>query len=935
MAPWAVSLPQTGLRPATGENPVDRSSHLGQQDSDAHRAQSLLDALQILQTERRQLASEIEQRKQAEAAARKSEDKFRAMFHLAAVGMVQLDAHTGRFLEANPRYCQITGYSLAELREMTPLDLDHPDERGRDKQLLEELLHQEVPEYFNVKRYVRKDGQVIWVMINGSLVLDDTGTPIGTIAVVHDVTDRKRAEAELEDALKREQDRARQLRGLGEAGLAISGDRPIEEIIQEVTDRARQLVGVHQAVTSFTVDQNWSQAITGLSLSEKYAEFRSYDTPPDGSGIYSMICETNRAQRMTQAALEAHPRWRGFGEEAVDHPPMRGWLAVPLVAQDGSNLGLIQLSDKSAGEFTEEDQAVVVQLAQMTSTALEIRRAHDELEQRIDARTRELAHANEELRRTQEEVAEIASRLALPVRSEELEQRSYRLDEFSLSDMMDCGAVIRGLSARPSRRHFANAVVRRLYESIVDGHGNRSLALVRMFETRRFDELDEFQRAIALDRYPNIAADTQCLVLSATAGDEAGWNDIRQSRDHQAIPLPSAEAVERQPMVAQLVWQFGFEIGNLVEADEEILLQECDTGVFHVERARESPYIPAQEDFVIPYGIESVVGFGDVLPDRRLFTVILFSKVAVSRETAALLGHLGLSTRMALLAHVDSPDRTEYQILALDHLLRSHERIVAEQEEGLRSTLTRLAASNAELEQFAYVASHDLQEPLRKIRAFGDLLVEEFHQQLDEEGRDYVERMQRAAGRMQTLIDDLLTLSRVVRKGQQLRQVDLNEVVQSVLVDLEERITSAGARVDVGLLPTLEADPTQMWQLFQNLISNALKYRRGDVAPRVKVEAQPTRSPGGAARGMNRLWQMIVSDNGIGFEPQQAQQVFQAFQRLHGRGAYEGTGMGLTICRRIAECHGGSIRAEGEVGVGARFIIVLPAQQSLGDRRHG
>jgi len=913
---------------------VNRSSHLGRQDSDAHRAQTLLDALQVLQTERRQLASEIEQRKQAEAAARKSEEKFRAMFHLAAVGMVQLDAHTGRLLEANPRYCQITGYSLAELREMSPLDLDHPDERGRDKQLLDQLLQQEVAEYFNVKRYVRKDGQVIWVMINGSLVLDDTGTPIGTIAVVHDVTDRKRAEAELENALKREQDRGRQLRGLAEAGLTISGDRPIEEIIQEVTDRARQLVGAHQAVTSFTVDQNWSQAITGLSLSEKYAEFRSYDTPPDGSGVYSMICEANRVLRMTQAALEAHPRWRGFGEEAVHHPPMRGWLAVPLVAQDGSNLGLIQLSDKFEGEFTEEDQAVVVQLAQMTSTALEIRRAHEELEQRIDARTRELAHANEELRRTQEEVAEIASRLALPVRSDELEQRTYHLDKFSLSDMMDCGAVIRGLSNRPSRWHFADAVVRHLYERVVDGQGNRSLALVRMFETRRFDELDEVQRAIALDRYPHIAADTQCLVLLATAGEEADWNDIRQSRDHQAIPLPSAEAVERQPMVAQLVRQFGFEIGNLVEGDEEILLQESDTGVFHVERAKGSLHIPAQEDFVIPYGIESVVGFGDVLPDRRLFAVILFSKVAVSRETAALVGHLGLSTRMALLAHVDSPERTELQILALDHLLRSHERIVAEQEEGLRSTLTRLAASNAELEQFAYVASHDLQEPLRKIRAFGDLLVEEFHRQLDEEGRDYVERMQRAAGRMQTLIDDLLTLSRVVRKGQQLRQVDLNEVVQSVLVDLEERIASAGGRVDVGLLPTLEADPTQMWQLFQNLIGNALKYRRGDVAPHVKVEAQPTRSPSGRARAAKRLWQIIVSDNGIGFEPQQAQQIFQAFQRLHGRGKYEGTGMGLTICRRIVECHGGSIRAEGEVGVGARFIVVLPAQQSLGDRRH-
>ncbi|MEQ8784967.1 MAG: PAS domain S-box protein [Pirellulaceae bacterium] len=910
---------------------MNRSSPTGEQQAEVPPVRTLLDALQVLQAERQQLALEIEQRKRAEAAARESEQQFRAMFQLAAVGMVQLDPHTARFLKANPRYCEITGYSLEELREMTPLDLDHPDERGRDEQLLARLLRREIPEYFNVKRYVRKDGRVIWVMINGSLVLDASGAPIGTIAVVHDVTDRKRAEFQLQESLDREQDRARQLRELAEAGLAIRGDRPFSEILQEVTDRARELIGAHQAVTSFTVDQDWSQAITGLSLSEDYAEFRDYSSPPDGSGIYAMVCETNRAARMTQSQLEAHPRWKGFGEEAVRHPPMRGWLAVPLIAQDGSNLGVIQLSDKYNGDFTEEDEAVVVQLAQMTSTALEIRRAHEELEHGIQERTSELADANEELLRTQQEVAEIASRLALPAREDELQQREYHLDEFSLSDMMDCGAVIRGLSNRQSKRHFADAVVRHLHQRMVDGQGRRSLALVRMFETCRFDELEEVQQTIAQDRYPDVRADTQCLVLLATAGEQAQWNDIRQSRHHQVIPLPSAQAVERQPMIAQLVRQFGFEIGRLLQGDGEVMLEGCDTGVFHVERARGSPHIPAQQDFIVPYGIESVVGFGDVLPDGRLFAVILFSQVAISRETATLVGHLALSTRMALLAHLDLPDGTEQQILSLDHLLRSHERVVAEQEEGLRSTLSRLSASNAELEEFAYVASHDLQEPLRKIRAFGDLLVEEYGHQLGEEGQDYVQRMQRAAGRMQTLIDDLLTLSRVVRKGRSLDQVDLNEVVQSVLIDLEARITSAEATVEVGVLPTVEADPTHMRQLFQNLIGNALKYRRPGVASRVKVAARPTRSESGAKRSKKRLWQITVSDNGIGFEPRQAQQIFQAFQRLHGRGEYEGTGMGLAICRRIVECHGGAIRAEGRPGVGARFIIVLPAQQTLGE----
>lgn len=226
-----------------------------------------------------------------------------------------------------------------------------------------------------------------------------------------------------------------------------------------------------------------------------------------------------------------------------------------------------------------------------------------------------------------------------------------------------------------------------------------------------------------------------------------------------------------------------------------------------------------------------------------------------------------------------------------------------------------LRRSNDELEKFAYVASHDLQEPLRKIQAFGDRLVRKCKDQVGEQGLEYLDRMLAAAARMRQLIDDLLTFSRVTTKPQVLAVVDLGEVVRGVVGDLEHRLGGADGRVEVGELPALRADPSQMRQLFQNLIANALKFRKPDVAPVVTVAAEPR--PGG--------WRIRVSDNGIGFEPAYAARIFELFQRLHGRGEYEGTGLGLAICRKIAERHGGSIEAHGRPGDGATFVIDLPA----------
>jgi PAS domain S-box-containing protein len=250
-------------------------------------------------------------------------------------------------------------------------------------------------------------------------------------------------------------------------------------------------------------------------------------------------------------------------------------------------------------------------------------------------------------------------------------------------------------------------------------------------------------------------------------------------------------------------------------------------------------------------------------------------------------------------------------------------------EAELKVFAAKLESSNRELQDFASVASHDLQEPLRKIQAFGDRLKTKYGDALGDGGRDYLERMQNAAGRMQTLINDLLTFSRVTTKAQPFVAVDLREVAEGVLSDLEARVERSGGRVEMGEMMTLEADPLQLRQLLQNLIGNALKFHQPDEPPLVKVWCERVAAAGGTG---GELCRIHVADHGIGFDEKYLDRIFTVFQRLHGRHAYEGTGVGLAVCRRIVERHGGSITAASEPGRGSTFLVTLPVSQHRGER---
>lgn len=268
----------------------------------------------------------------------------------------------------------------------------------------------------------------------------------------------------------------------------------------------------------------------------------------------------------------------------------------------------------------------------------------------------------------------------------------------------------------------------------------------------------------------------------------------------------------------------------------------------------------------------------------------------------------------------DLKTRTEQ----LQHSILEQEeitKIIKQRDKELAIKAKELERSNKELENFAYIASHDMREPLRKVIAFGDLLQRKCSAELSDKGRDYVERMTSATYRMQKLLDDLLKYSRVSSGSGDFHTVSLSALMEEIISDLEEKIKETHSVILVtSELPEIEADETQIRQLFQNLISNSIKFTANDTHPLIKIKAEKQNYDG------KDFVEITLKDNGIGFDEKFKHKIFEQFQRLHGKNEYEGTGMGLAICKKISERHDGSIDVHSKEGEGSTFYIKLPVK---------
>ncbi|MFC5521720.1 PAS domain S-box protein [Polaromonas jejuensis] len=329
---------------------------------------------------------DITRRKLAEQALVDSEQRYAALFEDAPVPMWVLDIATWQFLTVNNAAVESYGYSTSEFLSMTLFDIRPEEDNDR---LREQLGEDATAKRERVSRHRRKDGAIFPVAIVSRPV--QYAGRAARFVVVMDVTAQVKAEKDVQDYLFT-------LQRAADATQAITWHQTLEGTMQEVAEQARGVIGTHQSMVSFTVGSDWTQAINALSISEKYANDRGRIALPDGSGIDALVCENNRSMRLTQAELEAHPRWQGFGRDAGKRPPMRGWLAIPLMGRTGKNIGLLQLSDKYEGEFTQQDEYVAMELAQLASIAIENAQLLEEisqlnagLEQKVAERTVALA----------------------------------------------------------------------------------------------------------------------------------------------------------------------------------------------------------------------------------------------------------------------------------------------------------------------------------------------------------------------------------------------------------------------------------------------------------------------------------------------------------------------------------------------------------------
>ena len=531
----------------------------------------------------------------------------------------------------------------------------------------------------------------------------------------------------------------------------------------------------------------------------------------------------------------------------------------------------------------------------------------------------------------------------------------------------------------------AETMVELLWDTLRHDEGARSVALARVFCTTRFHALEaEAQAAARALARGELAPEVPCLTLLATRGLEPAWNDPRASRGHRAIPLPTPAAVEQLPMISALLRQLGIDVAHVVRGDRDIMTRasERSFSAFYVPAAVDSPYVPAQSDFVVRYGVASAFGFGGVLPSGEVFATIVFSRVAVPEATARAFETLALHLRLAMIdAGAERWGREvalRSRVAALDQLLieqqgslvewatrlagerdrerAAHAQTVARRAEELRAKNVRLeetqrqleglveelrlartqleqrvaertaelqvanrafSESNKELEQFAYVASHDLQEPLRTVIGHLQILEERYGPALDADGHEFIGFAISGARRMQALIESLLLYSRVTTQAREHLPVPLDEVLADVREGLAVALGESGAALEVGPLPVVHGDRVQLRQLFQNLVSNSIKFA-GDRPPRIEISGQD----------LGEECEIVVADHGLGFHPRFAEAVFKVFRRL--RRDRPGTGIGLAIVRKIVERHQGTVRAEASPGEGARFTIRLPSARRAG-----
>lgn len=688
------------------------------------------------------LLAEAIRRIRADQAVRQSEETLQFVLKAAGIGYWEID-YRSNTRRQSLLHDQLFGYSGPQPAwdMATFIAHVHPDDRSHAERCFQDA-EAGAGDYSFEHRVVWPDQSVHWLLSMGRLERDAQGQPLRGSGARLDITARVDAERELQEyqfALQR----------AAEATEAIAQHRTLESALQEVALQARSVIRTHQAMISLSRNQDWSLAISAISLSGKYQEFLHAPGDPDSSGLAALVCAGHRPMRLTQDALQAHPHWRGRHENAPGQPALRGWLAVPLKDREGRNIGLLQLSDKYEGEFTRHDEYVAQEMARFVSVAIEnatlfeqIRELNAELEQKVAERTAALAHQE---------------------------------------------ALFRALSEQAPQ--------------VVWTVGGNDEGVTYL--NRKWYEL--------------------------MGGEPADWLGDQW--------LKAIHPEDREQ--ALLDWQRARQNGQPYEGIRRL---RASTGAYRTMSYRATPVLEDSGEIAFWVGIDT--------------------------------------------------DITE-----------------------LKAIEAALRQSNKELGDFAYSVSHDLRSPLNTVDGFSRLLARQLTGRSDEKTQHYLARIQFGVGQMGQLIEGLLALTKVSLLDLRTEALDLSAVAGEILHRYQRR--EPGRRASIAIQDGLSVggDARLIRIVMENLLGNAWKF--SSLQPHAEIAFG--RLAGDAAEPV-----YFVRDNGVGFDMAFTDKLFKTFQRLHPVADFPGTGVGLALASRILGRHGGRIWAESQPGRGATFFFTLP-----------
>lgn len=943
------------------------------------------------------LQAEIAERQHVEEALRESEARFRAIFNQAAVGITQVGIN-GQFLMVNQKLCDIVGYACEELIERTFQAITHPDDLALDLEYVRQILAGDIPPYSLEKRYIRKDTSHVWISLTVSLVRNSSGKPQYFIAVVNDISDRKKAEEEQRQSLKE----------LSDLKFAL--------------DRA--------AIVALTDSKG---IIT--SVNDKFCELSKYSRKELLGQTHQLINSNYHSQEFFKdlwATISTGNVWQGeIKNQAKDGSYY--WVdtvIVPFLNDQGKPFQYIairfDISDrKRAEEELWETNQTLQALIQAAPVAINIIDPEGNVKLWNPAAEKMFGWSEQEVKGHPLPMIPAQEwddyRMFLRTYLEEgnaqagLETQRFRKDG-SLIDVSVYTAPLRDAQGKvlggmgiiadiTERKRYeealqslvagtASAIGEEFFSALVQ-HLAAALGVRYALVTEAVGEQIDKARTLAFwtgnqlgDNFEYDLANTPCQVIRDRRRMCCYPQDVQelfpedldlvamQAVSYLGVPLfnslgqiighlcvfddkPLAEENRAKSIMSIFAARAAAELERKQALDAlrnseklyRILAENFPNGVVllfdhelrytlaegqslewsgHPKESLEGKTIwevfePKTCEKVEPRYRAALAGTATTVEVQDGDRFYLVHTLPVKNEQGEIFAGMVVSQDITLQKQAEQTlknARDELEIRVSERTRELSEANAAlyaeiadrkEAERKLEQLAAELKRSNQELEQFAYVASHDLQEPLRAVAGYTQLLEQEYLDRLDESAKEYMEYIVDGSTRMQQLIRDLLTYSRVGTRTQAFALTDCNIVVRQAMDNLRVTIAESNATITYDALPTVIADKNQLVQLFQNLIGNAIKFRREE-PPHIHLSGET----------QNSEWLIRVSDNGIGIKPRYLDRIFEIFKRLHTRKEFPGTGIGLAICKKIVERHGGKIWAESQLGVGTTFYLTIP-----------